>query len=48
MRWHNQERNECYAVIAEKIKGKEKLRERGIHVCELADIEAVKNTTTFQ
>jgi len=39
VQWHSQDRKERYGIIAKKIKGKEQLREKGIHAYDLEDIE---------
>ena len=41
VQWHRHDRRERYGIIAKKIKGKEKLREKGIHAYDLDDIEEV-------
>ena len=39
VQWHSQDRKERYGILAKKIKGKEQLREKGIHAYDLEDIE---------
>jgi hypothetical protein len=39
VKWHNQDRGEKYGIIAKRIAGKEKLREKGYYAYDLEDIE---------